>query len=132
MGKIRVKTIGDESLEKEQKNEAKKRKEAKKVVKAPGMKGGERVVAVGPTEEELGALEKKEEVEKEALKNTAKAKKQTKNQRKAFHSQKYITIAQSFDKTQNYALSEALELLEKLQRKSFDETVELHINTLST
>ena len=59
MGKIRVKTLGDEGQEEQEKNEIKKKQEAKKTVKAPGMKGGERVVAVGPSEEELAALENK-------------------------------------------------------------------------
>ncbi len=138
MGKIRVKAFGDEAEEKKQKEKLDRKKEAKKTVKAPGMKGGERVVSVGPTEEELEALEEKSSSAEapasqrgESEGQVKKQKKQTKNQKKAFHSQKYITMAQSFDKTKNYALSEALELLEKLQRKSFDETVELHINTLS-
>lgn len=131
MGKIRVKTLGDEELEKQQQEEIRKKKEAKKTTKAPGMKGGERVVSVGPTEEELQALETKEKAEEKTTEEPKKQKKETKKQ-KAFHSQKYQTIAGIVDKSKNLNLNEALELLEKLQRKSFDETVELHINTLST
>lgn len=138
MGKIRVKTFGDEEQEQKQKEEEAKRKEArlaesrqaKKTAKAPGMKGGERVVSVGPSEEELEALEvaqvKAEETPKEEVK-----KKKVKEQ-KAFHSEKYAKLLEEVDKTKVYILKEALELLEKLQRKSFDETVELHINTIAT
>ena len=73
MGKIRVKTLGDEEEEQQKKDILRKaqgkreRKEAQKTrldeaeprrtAKAPGMKGGERVVAVGPTEEELARLD---------------------------------------------------------------------------
>lgn len=128
MGKIRVKTLGNEELEKEEKKQAEKRHEAKKSAKAPGMKGGERVVAVGPTEEELEALEQKEEEKKEEpKKEKVKVKKDNNNP----HSQNYVSLVTLVDRTKNYALEEALELLGKLQRGKFDETVELHINTIS-
>lgn len=130
MGKIRVKTLGDEEAEKEQQKEAEKRHEQKKTTKAPGMKGGERVVAVGPSEEELEALEAKE-TPTEGVKEEKKQKKKEKEQ-EAFRSQKYQSLATSFDRTKTYPLKEALELLAKLQRGKFDETVELHMNTLTS
>ena len=71
MGKIRVKTFGDEELEQKQKQEELKRKEAKKTAKAPGMKGGERVVSVGPSEEELAALDNKGVAEEEGSRQRA-------------------------------------------------------------
>lgn len=128
MGKIRVKTLGDEEQEKNQKNEDKKRQETKKVTKAPGMKGGERVVAVGPTEEELDAIDLKEEVKKEETEGKIE-KKQVKKDKKAPHSQKYQNLLVTIDRSKIYNLNEALELLEKVQRNKFDETVELHVNT---
>lgn len=133
MGKIRVTTLGDETQEKKQKNEAKKRQEAKKTTKAPGMKGGERVVSVGPTEEEIEALEEKEKVEevKSEEKQEKKEKKQSKKNNKNPRSTKYNSLLEGFDRAKVYNLSEALEVLEKLQRKKFDETVELHVNTLT-
>jgi large subunit ribosomal protein L1 len=130
MGKIRVKAFGDEELEQKQKEEERKRKVAKKTAKAPGMKGGERVVAVGPSEEELAALETSEVKTEETPKAEVKHKKE--KEQKAFHSEKYAELLQTIDKSKGYTLKEALELLEKLQRKSFDETVELHLNTIST
>jgi len=145
MGKIRVKSFGDEEQEQKQKQEEQKRKEAKKTAKAPGMKGGERVVSVGPSEEELAALDNKGVAEEtrggaagkngvglssETLVKEEPRKKQ--KQKKAFHSEKYTKLLEEVDRSKNYALNDALELLEKLQRKSFDETVELHINTIST
>ncbi len=139
MGKIRVKTFGDEELEQKQKEEAEKRKEAKKVVKAPGGKGGERVVSVGPSEEELEALDSAKQNENEAEKlgeaksaSGGKVKKEKFQEKKDFHSQKYQSLVSLVDKTKTYSLNEALELLTKLQRSKFDETVELHLNTNST
>ena len=133
MGKIRVRTLGDESQEEQQKNEVKKKHEAKKAVKAPGMKGRERVVSVGPSEEELAAIEIPEEKTEETPKTEVKEKKTKKTkQKKAFHSQKYQSLLAEVDRTKTYVLSEALTLLQKLQRKSFDETVELHVNTLTS
>ena len=57
MGKIRVKTLGDEAAEKEQQKETRKRKEAKKTTKVPEIKGDGRIAAVGPSEEELVKIE---------------------------------------------------------------------------
>ena len=59
MGKIKVRMLGDENLENKQKQQAKQKGHEKKLVK--GGKGGERIVSVGPSEEELArqALEKK-------------------------------------------------------------------------
>lgn len=128
MGKIRVKTLGDDQLEQEQKKDTEKRHEAKKTTKAPGMKGGERVVSVGPSEEELEALDEKVEVVEEVKKEKVKVQKDNKEP----HSQKYLGIAQVVDRAKNYTLAEALDLLSKLQRGKFDETVELHINTTAT
>ena len=130
MGKIRVKAFGDEDLEQKQKEEEQKRKESRKTAKAPGMKGGERVVSVGPSEEELEALEVAEVKTEEAPKEEVKKKKV--KEKKAFHSEKYEKLLEEVDREKIYALKEALELLGNLQRKSFDETVELHINTTAT
>lgn len=125
MGKIRVKTLGIEEQEKEQKKEAKKRQEKKKLVKVPGLKGGERVVAIGPSEEELATSATTEEISVKPVvaKKSVVAKKRTR-------SKKYQTIASLVDKNKVYPLNQALELLPKLKLSTFDETVELHINTL--
>ncbi|MBI3070453.1 MAG: hypothetical protein HYY87_04090, partial [Candidatus Levybacteria bacterium] len=57
MGKIRVKALGVEELEEKQKEKAKVKKEQKQARKTvKGAHGGERVVAIGPTEEELERL----------------------------------------------------------------------------
>lgn len=105
MGKIRIKTIGADG--------------APKKTHLPGMGGGERVVVVGPSEEELATP-----VE---ARKTKKAKFQ---KPKHLRSKQYQTIAKMVEKKE-YSIPEALELLEKMKRQSFDETVEIHINTLA-
>ncbi len=139
MGKIRVKTLGIEDLEKQQQKKAKKRAEQKKTAKVPGLKGGERVVAVGPTEEEIEkmavepAQEEPKKEEKSAKGRSSSGRKEKfKKEAKSKRSKKYKTVVALVDKKKTYALLEALELLPKLHLAKFDETVELHINTLET
>lgn len=151
MGKIRVKTLGIEEIEKKEKKEAKKRKEAKKFTKVPGLKGGEKVVVVEPSEEELKKIEAIEKTvttrpqtpEAPATGGQAETQKKTEAQKlgvskksptsvvakKRARSQKYQTIAKLVDRNKIYPLKEALELLPSLKLAKFDETVELHINT---
>lgn len=129
MGKIRVTALGDETLEKKQKQKAKKKAQEKKLVK--GAKGGERVVAVGPSEEELAKMEalekaKSEKPKEEKAKKGAKVKKP-----KRVRSKKYQEVKKLVDRTKKYKLADALELLPKLKMSKLDETVELHINTIA-
>ncbi len=149
MGKIRVKTLGIEEIEQKQRQEAKKRKEEKSVsrrtAKAPGLKGGERIVAVGPTEEELAKIDVSEdkktattEAQKEAetqkfgvsgkFSASAVARKTSKVKPKRIRSKNYQTVAKMVDRTKAYPLKDALDLLSKIHLSRFDETVELHIN----
>src|SRR3989338_6402905 len=82
MGKIRVKTLGIEESEKKQESEVKKRQDKKRTVKAPGLKGGERVVAVGPTEEELSYTEPADTVQEEKPKKEARLESEAKRAKK--------------------------------------------------
>src|SRR3989344_4072199 len=126
MGKIRVKTIGEEA--EEPKKKVKKEKGSEKT-HLPGMGGGERVVMVGPTEEELEKLE-----EKKSQESTEKGEEQSKKSKKASkkkeRSKKYTAKIVTLDKNKQYSLKEALGILSKFEKAGFDETVELHINTL--
>src|SRR3989344_761092 len=74
MGKIRLKIVGDEALEQKQKEKAKQKKEAKRSAKAPGLGGGQRIVVVGPTEEELEKVETAETPAEEKTKTGQKEK----------------------------------------------------------
>jgi large subunit ribosomal protein L1 len=123
MGKIRVKAFGDEEAEKKQKEKLNRKKEAKKIEKKAEAIIETKVIAAEP--------EVKNETKETAEKKPKKKEKFQKKQ-EAFHSTQYFTLVKQVDKSKAYSLSEALELLEKLQRNKFDETVELHINTVST
>jgi large subunit ribosomal protein L1 len=128
MGKIKVRTLGDESLENKQKEISKQKAHEKKLVK--GGKGGERVVSVGPSEEELAKMELPKD-ESEVKTEIKKAKKVSKKAKKAApHSKSYQTAFAILDRSKQYKLPDALNMLEKLRRSKFDETVELHINTI--
>jgi large subunit ribosomal protein L1 len=141
MGKIRVKTFGDEELEQKEAQEAKARKEAKiaaaksmaKTVEPEPEPEPEAEVAVEETTEtEVVDLPASASEALQAGEVPKEVKPKKEKEEKAFHSKKYQALADQYDKTKIYSLKEALELLEKLQRKSFDETVELHLNTVST
>jgi len=130
MGKIRVKTLGIEEAEKKQKEKARKKAESKRLVK--GTKGGERIVAVGPSEEELSKLDVPEVSKETKVSEVSKGKikKESRGTLKRARSKSYQAIAKMVDKTKKYSLSEALETISKIKRAKFDETVELHINTI--
>ncbi|HJZ06052.1 MAG TPA: hypothetical protein VJ327_09460 [Patescibacteria group bacterium] len=134
MGKIKVRVLGDESLENKQKEQSKIKAHEKKLVK--GGKGGERIVSVGPTAEEIARLQMPEhsdggqaKTEESKLK---KAKKTSKKKKENPHSKSYQKALGTLDRNKKYILADALSMLEKLQRSKFDETVELHINTIET
>jgi large subunit ribosomal protein L1 len=130
MGKVRIKTLGDESVEKKEKEESKKKQEQKKITKASGVKSEEKVVSAITTEEKISALDKNKTA-KDYREETKKTTKFNKRNKAFARSKKYNLLLDKFDKNKVYSLNEGLDILEKLQRNSFDETVELHINTLS-
>src|SRR3989344_2332233 len=135
MGKVRVKTIGIEEIEKKEKEKSRLVREDKRTVKAPGLKGGQRVVAVGPSEEELKAIDSQTpqtEAKSESDAKEAKSKKKEKFAKVKARSKRYQAIVQMIDKSKTYSINEALELLSKFQKAKFDETVELHLNTVKT
>ncbi len=107
MGKIRVKTIGDEELEKKQAEEAKKRQEQKKAEKS--------------TASEVEEVEKKKKTGVKKI-----------NTNTSSRSEKYLEKTKLIDPAKMYSLAEALKILPDLSLSSFDETVELHINTTDT
>lgn len=120
MGKIRVKTLGDESLEKEEKQKRRREREGKKMAKDASQE---------PTE--TPTVEAKPEKEEEQAPKKTKKKKQGKVLQKEL-SKRYKENSTQVSKNTNYPLSKALELLKKLKSTKFDETVELHVNVTET
>ncbi len=139
MGKIRIRVLGLEEVEKKQKEEAKKRREEKKKkkVKGVGLKGGERTVEVEVSEEELKKQKKAEEIikkaEEEEIKGEGKAKKGKKIGRKKKH-----VVGRNYQKAKKLVpekevtIKEGVKLLRKMHYAKFDESVELHLNVVKS
>jgi len=133
MGKIRTRILGLEEVEKKQKEEQKKRTEKKKKVRASGLKGGERVVAVEVKEEELAKLEKAKKIlEEKPKKEEKKEEKTAAPVIKKGRGKKYQELKKMLDKNTTYSIEEAVSLLKKMNQFGFDQTVELHLNVDKT
>ncbi|HVZ58633.1 MAG TPA: 50S ribosomal protein L1 [Patescibacteria group bacterium] len=127
MGKIRVKALGDEELEKEQAEKAKVRKEARLADESKRAKKAEKQSETA-TEETTVDVKPVEKAPVEKKQKKDKFKKDNQPQR----SKSYMTKADLIDKNKNYSLSEAIALLPQLKRAKFDETVEVHFTMTET
>ncbi len=114
MGKIRTRVIGLEEVEKEQKQEQKKRAEEKKVLKQAKDETQE-----NKSEQEV-AEPKKEKKAKKNIEKSVKTRSRGRN---------YRAAKDKIVKDKTYTLSEAVALLKELKYAQFDESVELHMNT---
>lgn len=121
MGKIRVKTLGAEELEEKQKKDAKVKRE-QKVLKQKA--------AEIPVEEKAVTTETTI-VTENTEKRAKKKKKFSASVVAKKHSLRYQSAKVMVEK-KTYKLTEALEVLAKLPKGKFDETVELHIDTIET
>lgn len=135
MGKVRAKTLGDEEAELKEKQEAESRRLAKiEAAKAEGQAKKAEEAKEKPVVEEKSAEEQSEEPKKESKtsKYAEKVAVRATGAKKAARSAKYVAAAKLIEKNKQYSVKEALALVEKAHIAKFDETVELHINTLST
>jgi large subunit ribosomal protein L1 len=123
MGKTRIKALGEEKQEKEDKKRQKEERERKKIAKASLEEKTPLETLKKETSEE--PLETKKPQEEKKTKEKVSTKKHSRSKR-------YKELALLVDKKKTYPLKESLSLLEKLKSEGFDETVELHINTLKT
>ncbi len=126
MGKIRVKTLGDENQEQEDQKKLKEKREQKSLEKKAHMKnmgGGQRINSVGPSEEEIMAETPVEQAPEEG-KKTKKAK----FAKKKVFSKRHKENKSQIDKKTFYPLKNGVEMIKKFKKSKFDETVELHIN----
>lgn len=135
MGKVRVRHLGLEEIEKKQKEAARKRAEKKKKkIKGVGLKGGERMVQV---EVDQGQLEKERKARELIEKGDIKKKKKfikIKHPRGKRYLEAKKKIEQSYQKKGDTSLSikEAISLLKKISFTRFDQAVELHLNLVKT
>ncbi len=107
MGKIRVKTLGDESLEQQEKAKRKEERMAKKA-----------------------ATQKEEKAETVTSETIAATPEVAKTRKKAQNgaSKRYKESNQLVNKHTSYPLDKALGILKEFKKAKFDETVELHLN----
>ncbi len=135
MGKIKTRILGLEEIEEEQKKQQKEKMSQKKArmkaekhkIRTPGLKGGERMVAVEVKEKDVEKMEKAKkliEEKKETKKPTAGKKVKKEKKRGAA----YLKAKKAIDKNKKYSLAEAVKLLKKIKYSRFDETVEVHLN----
>jgi len=128
MGKIRVKTLGDEAQEKEQAKDARLRREEKKLrkkahVEGVGLKGGQQVTLMEGTELKPEFTENLNQDHQTVVKDKKKSKKISKTR-----SKRYKEIHKLVERNKLYPLTQALELVKKTATTKFDSTVEVHLN----
>jgi len=140
MGKIRVSKFGDEQSELEQKKKAEARRYAKKAAKVggkvhvSGLKGGERIKTVGPTEADLAEAEKA--LKKQVTVQVAETTEKTAGVKKAVkpkvghrvRSRQYQELIKGFDQTKHYDFAEAVKIVKQIARTKFTGSVEAHFN----
>ena len=142
MGKVKTRILGDESIEKKQKEEQKirsaEKKSAKKTgdqkIRAQGMKGGERMKQVEVGDEAMAKMQKAKdliEASSASVKTSAdkasKEKKAKKRKQKG-RGKKYQKAKKLVEGKKTYSIKDAVELLKRLKFAKFDESVELHLN----
>ncbi len=122
MGKIRVKSFGDQEQEEKDKKLQAKRAEKKADKKALQTQAQGQEAPAGPQ-----ASEEARKAPVEAKKEAPKKKSQTKIKER-YRSVNYRAKAALINRDELYSLSDALKLLGEAHMAKFDETVELHIN----
>lgn len=129
MGKIRTRILGLEEIEQKQKKEQKEKAAEKKKIRAPGLKGGERMVAVEVGEKEIEKMEKAKKILEETKKKEGKKEKKVKLKTRG---KNYQQAKNQIDKNKFYSIKEAIVLLKKIKYTNFDESVEIHLNVDKT
>ncbi len=128
MGKVRVNVIGDESLEAEQKAEKDLKRAEKKAREESNSTDG----TLSEDQSENSSANNQSEASSEEVKAAPKKGKKEKFLKKGpSRSANYTAKVIQVDKNKIYPLAEGLELLRKVKMAKFDETVELHINTVT-
>lgn len=140
MGKIRVSTLGDQETEKKQKDEAQKRRLAKKVAKegtkAPVITEEKKEVKkesknssnAHASEDKQGVKESKKEGKKEEVKEQKKVVSKPKQNAPHVRSSRYKDLRKLVDPRKIYPLAEALTLVKQTANTKFTGTIEAHFN----
>lgn len=158
MGKIRVKTLGEDALEEEQKKRddarratkrAKKEGDQQKTKTPSAARSDERIASVVPSEKEIEKAEKEikrrdfdesptvASIPKETKKESKEEKTETKHKKQVSRPEKprshrYQELKALVDRNKLYELDEALSLVLKTSKTSFAGSIEAHINLRKT
>ena len=121
MGKKRIAVLGETEKPKEK---HKKSLKEEKGVRVPGLKGGERVVAVTaePIPEEKPATQKAQK----------KTEAQKKVKPKKVRGKKYLSAKSKIESIKLYSIPEAIKLLKETSISQFDGSAEVHLVTTKT
>jgi len=125
MGKIRTRILGLEEIEKKQKKEQKEKASEKKKIRAPGLKGGERMVAVEVSGKEVQKMEKAKKILEKTEKKEEKKEKKIKLK---IRGKNYQQAKNQINKNKIYSIKEAISILKKIKYTKFNESFELHLN----
>ncbi|MFZ5366560.1 MAG: hypothetical protein ACOZBZ_04775 [Patescibacteria group bacterium] len=123
MGKKRVAILGEEGKPKKEHKKSLKEEKGTQRVRVPGLKGGERVVAI-TAEPVTAETQKQAETQKEAKLKEVKPPK--------IRGKKYLAAKVKIDPSKSYPLSEAIRLLKETSFARFDGAAELHLVTGKT
>src|SRR3989344_761093 len=118
MGKIRLKIVGDEALEKNKKKKQNKKKRQKGARKPLGLVVGK----------ELWLLDQLKKSWRKLKPQKLRLKKKQKQAKKKKLSKRYTQNASLVAKNTIYPIGNGIEILKKFKNGNFDETVELHVN----
>lgn len=132
MGKIRVKTLGEEPETKKKSDTAKAKYEEHLAKKAAVKAQEDKIEQAKKTTEDIENAVKEAETPDIAVEETPKEAKtaaQPKKADKKKASKRYKESQTLVNKNTVYPLDKALEMLKKFKKAKFDETVELHLNT---
>lgn len=142
MGKVRIKILGEEDLEKDSITKKKAKRDQKKArleadktevkdeptVDKPDIKDD--VIKTKKEDTTAQQEETSQEIVKTDTKEDAVIKKTKKSKfiEKKIKSKRYTANTRLVSKKTSYPIDKALEVLKKFQNAKFDETVELHVN----
>ncbi len=137
MGKVKTRFLGLEEVEKQQKQEQKRKagKKQLKKVKTPGKhKGGDKTVTVSADESSLKKMQAAEKLAQEEPTSTKtnsfdkeKKVKKTKARARGKKYQRALKAITTGKSQQPYSIEEAIKLIKQIKYAKFDESVELHL-----
>ena len=133
MGKVRIKTFGDQEQEQQEQKKQKAKREQKTLRQAQDKnqaqdEDADQSAAEVSPEEKLEA--KSAPAGKPVVAKSREAR--SGSTRKKERSKNYLAKATLLDRKNKYSISEALDLIAQMPASGWDETVELHLNTAMT